>query len=201
VSEIELPREAEIRARFDAGDHDGALTIALEAYGDELFGFLVGLSGDHDRAGDVFGAACERIWTALPRFRWECSMRVWMYTIARNELRRAAGRTRRHVPLSAAPSASALIARVKSTTPIHLRSEVKDELARIRAGLDPEDHMLLGLRLDREMAWNDIAQILGSGEPAALTREAAALRKRYERLKERLRELARDASAPAGKRG
>ena len=51
--------------------------------------------------------------------------------------------------------------------------------------------MLLGLRLDRQMAWTEIARILGSEEDS-LAREAAALRKRFERLKIRLRELLRE---------
>jgi RNA polymerase sigma-70 factor, ECF subfamily len=49
--------------------------------------------------------------------------------------------------------------------------------------------MLLGLRLDRQMGWTDIARVLGTGDEATLTRDAATLRKRYERLKDRLREL------------
>jgi len=52
------------------------MSRAIERYGDELFGCLVGLSGDRDRAGDVFNAMCERAWRALPRFRWESSVRV-----------------------------------------------------------------------------------------------------------------------------
>jgi len=185
--------EAAIRARFDAGDHDGALTCAVEHYGDELYGFLIGLSGDHDRAGDVFSGTCERMFNALPRFRWECSFRVWMYTVARNEFLRIATREKRSVPLSAAPSVVDAVQKVRSRTPLHQRSEVKAVLTRIRESLPPEDHMLLGLRIDRDLSWNEIAQILGSGDPAHLTRDAATLRKKFERLKARLRELARGA--------
>jgi RNA polymerase sigma-70 factor (ECF subfamily) len=177
--------EAKIRARFDAGDLDGAMTAAVEGFGDEVFGFLIGLTGDHDRAGDVFSATCERAWRALPRFRWESSIRVWLYTIARNEFLRAATRGKKHVPLSAAPSVTAAVAKVRSATPAHQKTEVKAQLARVRAELDPDDHMLLGLRLDREMAWNDIAAVLGGN--------AAALRKRYERLKDKLRALVKEA--------
>lgn len=182
--------EAAIRAPWEAGDFDAAMSRAVERYGDELFGFLVGLSGDRDRAGDVFSAMCERAWRALPRFRWESTVRVWMYTIARNEFRRAATSPRQHVPLSMARSVDEAVAKVRTGTAPHLRTDVKSEFARIREALDPEDHMLLGLRLDRGLPWNEIAQIMGSEGGADLTREAAALRKRYERLKVRLKELA-----------
>jgi RNA polymerase sigma-70 factor (ECF subfamily) len=187
---VNLELEAAIRGAYDAGDLDGAMTRAIEGYGDEIFGFLVGLSGDRDRAGDAFGAACERAWRALPRFRWDSSMRVWLYTIARNEFLRAATRQKKHVPLSAAPSVIDAIAKVRTATPLEQKTEVKEQLARIRSELAPDDHMLLGLRLDRRLEWNDIARVLGSGREEDLAREAAALRKRYERLKTKLRALA-----------
>jgi RNA polymerase sigma-70 factor (ECF subfamily) len=176
--------EREIRTRMDAGDLEGAVTDALEAYGDEVFGFLVGLSGDYDRAGDVYSAAVERVWKNLPRFRWESSLRTWMYTIARNEFLRGVHKAKRQVPLSAAPSVQALVAKQRTATPVHQQTAVKERFRKIREALDPEDHMLLGLRLDRKLPWNEIATIMEGN--------AAALRKRYERLKARLQELAAD---------
>lgn len=186
--------EREVRRRFDAGDLDGGMTAALEGYGPELFGFLRGLARDHDQAADAFGAACERMWKALPRFRWDSSFRVWAYTIARHEFLRTtrhAARARRDLPISQLGSVDAIVARGRSATPAHARTDVKDRFAALRAELAPEDHMLLGLRLDRRMEWREIAQVLGSGDPAAQARDAATLRKRYERLKGRLRELVR----------
>lgn len=180
--------EATIRQRWDAGELDAAMTAAVEAYGDKLYGFLVGLSGDHDRAGDVFGAVCERVWLALPKFRWESTLRVWMYTIARNEFLTGANRAKRQVPLSAVTQAA--VQKVRTSTPPYLRTDVKDRFAKVREELPPDDFMLLGLRLDQRMSWNDIARVLGSGQDAELVREAAAFRKRFARLKERLEELA-----------
>jgi RNA polymerase sigma-70 factor (ECF subfamily) len=179
--------EARIKELHQGGDLDGAITAAIGGYGGELFGFLVGLAGDSDRAGDVFGAACERIWKGLPKFRWESSFRVWAYSIARNEFLRAArtggARERRQVPLSNVASVAAAIDRVRTETPAYQRTSVKDTFAKVRAELSPDDHMLLGLRLDRKMAWNDISEVLGV--------EAATLRKRFERLKDKLQTLVR----------
>jgi RNA polymerase sigma-70 factor (ECF subfamily) len=57
--------------------------------------------------------------------------------------------------------------------------------------------MLLILRVDRGMDWRDLAAAMGDEnaplEGADLDREAARLRKRFERIKDRLRELAREA--------
>lgn len=184
--------EQDIRQHWDASAFDVAITVAIHRYGDELFGFLLGLTGNHDRAGDAFGAMCERAWTGLPRFRWASSVRVWMYAIARNEFLRNVGRARKQVPLSVVPSVAEAIVAVRTRTAPHQRSEVKAEFAKIREALAPEDHMLLGLRLDRRLAWNEIAVIMSDGSPADLAREAATLRKRYERLKVRLKQLAAD---------
>jgi DNA-directed RNA polymerase specialized sigma24 family protein len=115
-----------------------------------------------------------------------------MYLIARNEFLRSADRDRRLVPLSQAPAVLDAVTRIRSSTPVYQRTEVKEAFARLREQLDPEDHMLLGLRLDRGLSWNDIAQILGGGRPADLARESAALRKRFERLKSKLATLAAD---------
>jgi len=182
--------EAELRRRFDAGDLDGAMTAAVQGYGSELLGFLVGLTRDHDRASDILGAACERMWRGLPSFRWDSSFRVWAYAITRNEMLRTApkvARDRAGVPVSQVASMHLALDQVRSATARFQQTEVKDELSRLREQLDPEDHALVTLRLDRRLAWNDIARVLAADTPPAnLAREAAALRKRFERLKERL---------------
>jgi RNA polymerase sigma-70 factor, ECF subfamily len=184
--------EDRIRSRFDAGDLRGAITVALDGYGPEIFGFLIGLTRDRDKAGDVFGATCERLWRGLPSFRWGSPFRVWAYAVARNEflrsLRRRSGEGAR-VPLSAL--ASELAERVRSTVPAYEQPAVQDAFSRIREQLEPDDHILLGLRIDREMSWPEIARVLGDGE--AVERDAATLRKRFERLKQKLRELTREA--------
>jgi RNA polymerase sigma-70 factor (ECF subfamily) len=188
--------EGELRRLHDAGDLQGAMTAAVRGYGPELFAFLNVLTHDRDRAGDVFAALWERAWRGLPEFRWDCSFRVWAYTIARHEFlrsTRAVRRERKQVPLSKIPTLEGDINRIRTSTAVHHKSEVKEGLARLRETLEPDDHLLLALRVDRKMPWNDIARVLGTGEPEALTREAAALRKRYERVKNRLRDLARDA--------
>jgi hypothetical protein len=54
------------------------------------------------------------------------------------------------------------------------------------------------LRVDRQMSWMDIARVMegdGADDPS---RHAATLRKRFERLKDRLRSMAHaDAGGPA----
>ncbi|MFN0250439.1 MAG: RNA polymerase sigma factor [Kofleriaceae bacterium] len=191
--------ESTIKAAWDRQDFDGAISTALEVYGDELFGFLMGLARDQTQAEDAFSAACERMWRGLPTFRWESSLRVWAYRISRNEFLRTTrdvARARKGVPISQVASVQKAIDRARTTTPPHERTEVKDRFAELRAELEPEDLMLLGLRIERKMAWADIAKVLADAEARDTppdTREIATLRKRFARLKDKLRERARNA--------
>ena len=65
----------------------------------------------------------------------------------------------------------------------------RDALRRLRESLDPEERTLLVLRLDQELEWDEVATVL-SAEGAPV--EAATLRKRYERIKDRMSRLARE---------
>lgn len=177
--------EDTLRQRFDAGDHPGVVALAIKRYGSELYGFLRGLTRDRVRADDLFAITCERLWRFLPAFRWDSTLRVWAYAIARNEFLRDARRPRRETSLEALSEAELV------THPDIEDTEDRDRFARLRAQLAPDDHVLLGLRVDREMSWTEIAKVL-SGEGAE-ARDAAMLRKRYERLKSRLKDMLHDA--------
>jgi RNA polymerase sigma-70 factor (ECF subfamily) len=188
-----LELERELRARVEAGELERATTLAITSYGPELLGYLQAMSRDDDLASEAFAIACEQLWKHLARFRWDASLRTWLYQVARNaltRLRRMPGqRAERNIPLSLVTS----IAEVqRQSTAIHQRTESKNALRELRESLSPDDHELLLLRLDRGMAWKDIARATSDEElgAAALTARAAMLRKRYERVKAELREKA-----------
>jgi len=181
--------EDAIRALCRDGAYGEATTAALQRYGVELLGFLRAIAGDHDLAAEAFGELGEDVWTGLPRFRWESSLRSWLYALARNALaqlrRDPRRRAERNLPLSVAPE----IAAVARTVTLEIqRTEVKDEFRVLREQLDPEEHELLLLRLDRGLSWKDIARIVGGA--GDVDTRAAALRKRFERARERLKKLA-----------
>jgi len=94
------------------------------------------------------------------------------------------------------PDISKLEQRVRTMTLPHLKSDVKQQVQKLRQSLDPEDQALLILRIDRRLAWNEIgAVMLGPDEArndAAVARRAASLRKRFERVKDDLKRLARE---------
>ena len=190
--------ENEVRTRLEADDLQGAATIALETYGPELYGFLHALARDDDLAAEAFSTFSEDLWRGLGKFRWESSLRTWSYALARNalwRLRRDPRRRAEHnIPIGDQSSNLAQLAvQVRTTTLPFLRTEVKDELAKLRDELDPDDHALLILRIDRRLSWRDIARALpgeGGDAEADVDKRAATLRKRFERAKSLLRDLA-----------
>jgi RNA polymerase sigma-70 factor (ECF subfamily) len=100
---------------------------------------------------------------------------------------------RRASPLSAHPELSRLELRIRTETVPFLRTETKTRAAELRRKLAPDDQALLILRVDKDLGWDDIAQILAcdvAPSREALVRSSAALRKRFERIKEQLRALA-----------
>lgn len=188
-------REREIRAKLESGGARDAAAAAIELYGGEVLGFLHAVARDEDLASEAFSAFSEDLLRGLPGFRWDASLRTWAYALARNALHRLRRdprrRARNNVPLSN-PGAdiSAIVDQVRTATLPFLRTSVKDELRRLREALDPDDHALLVLRIDRKMSWRDIARALPGEESEEVDRRAATLRKRFERAKTMLRELA-----------
>jgi RNA polymerase sigma-70 factor, ECF subfamily len=186
--------EGAVRGLCDAGDLDGATTAALRGYGEEVYSFLIARLRSEDQAGDVFSQTCEDLLRSLETFEWRCSLRTWFYRLARSAATRyersPMNQRRRRVALSQITEAAD---QVRSRTMVHLRSEVKDGFRKLREQLDADEQMLLVLRVDRNLGWNEIAEILaedGDDSEDSLKRASARLRQRFQKLKERLRELA-----------
>lgn len=192
-----------IRRRCEAGDRDGAATLTLRLYGPEIFGFLLALHRREEAANDIFSIWSEVLWRSLDTFAWECSLRTWSYVLARSVSSRyrrtEAKRAQQEVPLSACAALSEMAAQVRTETLSVLRPERQTEIMRLRESLSPEDQALIMLRIDRGMAFQDLARIFlekeSDGEaPTAetLARESARLRKRFQIVKHRLLELGKE---------
>ena len=177
-------------------DHarDGLAALAVESYGSELYGFLVHVVGEPVGAADVFAQMVEDLWRGLSGFHGGCSVRTWLYRLAYHAAVRHPG------PWSGTPPAGSpvppqLIAAARTMTAAW-RSEVDDRWRALRRELSPEDRALLVLRVDRDLAWPDIAEVMrseGEDSAGAVTGEAARLRTRFQRLKDQLRVRARAA--------
>ena len=177
-----------------------AASMTLREHGPEVFGFLVALHKDPDLADDAFSVFAERLWRSFGAFEWRCSVRTWCYLLARNAstqvLREEARRARGAVPLTGLGEVEELAARIRTETLSVLRTEKRTAFQIMRDELPEEDRMLLILRVDRQLAWRDVARVLASGSDElaedAITQQAARLRKRFQLVRERLRALGKE---------
>ena len=187
--------EDAIRAKALQGDSRAAMALALAQYGPELYGFLRHVSASEEAAQDAYGILCENLWKGFGTFRWESSFRTWAYTLARHACRRVRSNVARLAKESPFEVASVLAAPPRTETRPYLRTDVKSRVAALRDKLTEDERTLLVLRVDRGLAWHDIAHImLEAGADRgddALVAMAATCRKRFERTKDRLRVLAR----------
>jgi RNA polymerase sigma-70 factor (ECF subfamily) len=181
--------EGPVRAALNAGDAARAVVEALRVHGPEVFGFLVGVLDDGECARVVYAGTSAVMAEKLATFQWRCSLRTWMYAMARRELARRRGSpTRREasfMPSATIPDPTTTISR----RPTGLRAAI----ATLRSGLLEEDRELLVLRIDRGLGWADLA-ITALGEDASpldLARESDRMRRRLAHIRE---EIARAAA-------
>lgn len=134
----------------------------LRAYGAEVFGFLVAIVGRRC-ARATYDAMTTRLSRAT--FEGTCAPRIWMYALAREELRR---RKRKEI-------APHVVVRVGP-----YRDPCVDGSAILRR-LPLDDRALLVLRVDRRWSWREIAMTtLGVRAKAArIGEEIARLRHRF----------------------
>ncbi|MEY4512026.1 MAG: hypothetical protein RLZZ450_4148 [Pseudomonadota bacterium] len=190
--------EQQIRDAATGGNHQSAAALAFEAFGAEILSFLSARLRSQSSGEEVLSMFAEDLWAGITRFEFRCSVRGWLYVLARNAANRYAvsppNRAARHVALSSEGVASALIERERTATQSHLRTDVKDSVRALRESLDVEDQTLLILHIDRGLPWRELAMVMHqdgeSLDDQQLSREAARLRKRFERVKAELRELA-----------
>jgi RNA polymerase sigma-70 factor (ECF subfamily) len=191
------PDDARLRELIARGEIDRATAEALRIYGPELLAWLCATMPTEVDGYDAFSWMSEDLWKSLRRFDGRCSLRTWCYMLARHAAIRVRGRrAEQEVLVSQVPSIAGIVSDVWSTTK-HNRAAAADVYTQIRNELDEEDQILLVLRVDKDLAWRDIAQVILGEEAAAdeLQRKAAALRKQFERVKDRLKVLAAERLA------
>ncbi|HEY0190538.1 MAG TPA: sigma-70 family RNA polymerase sigma factor [Kofleriaceae bacterium] len=184
-----------IRLLLADGAIGQATTLVLRELGPEVLGFLSGVLGD-DEGDEVFSTFSERLWRSLYGFEGRCSLRTWVYVLARHELGRYRRGIRRHedgrVPIS---QLQEVLVEIKTQNRSTLAANRRDQLTQLRDELPEEDRMLLILRLDRNLGFDEVA-LAFSEDPENMSeldrkRESARLRKRFQLVKDRLIERAR----------
>jgi RNA polymerase sigma-70 factor (ECF subfamily) len=188
MAQVEL--EARCLEALDRGDPAGAATLVVRELGPQLLGYLCSVLRSEADAGEVFSMFSEDLWRGLPGFRRECPLRVWCYRLAWHAAARFLrdpyrGRGRR----LETTELSRLVGEIRSSVFLGRDQARQATLDRLREGLGPEERTLLVLRVDRGLSWGEVALVLGDERGAPV--EEPALRKRFERLKEKLAERAR----------
>lgn len=166
-----------------------AATRVLRAYGAELRAYLIHVLRDATAADDAFSECAEQVWRSIGSYRAASTVRAWTYGVAWHAAMRVVRDPfrRRGRPLESVELAR-LVEGARTETPIYLKTGTKDAIDELRAALGPDERALLTLRLDRRLSWAEVAVAL-SDEATGRASEAA-LRKRFERIKEQLRALA-----------
>ncbi len=181
--------ETAVRARLADGDGAGAATVAIQALGSDILGFLLYLLHNEADALDAFSEFAERLWRGLPELRADGSLRAYAFRVASRaacDVRDDAWRRRGRRLLTR--EVSILVDEVRSRT---FERVERDRIAldRLRDALPMTDQVLLVLRIDQGLSWTEVAEAL-SAEGEAVTPDAAL--KRFERLKARLGRMARE---------
>jgi RNA polymerase sigma-70 factor (ECF subfamily) len=181
--------EDRILSALERGAPEEAATEAIRGYGPQILGYLTRVLGSEDEAADAFSYFSERLWKGMAAFEGRSSVRVWAYRIAWTAALRVAGdgfrRRRERLRTS---MASRVAADVLTRGAAEARAREEDGMERLRAQLEPAERALLVLRLDQRLSWREVAEVMAEdGTPVP----EAALRKRFERLKEKLARLAR----------
>lgn len=184
--------EDRIAEAMSAGDPRAAATELIRGYGPRILGYLNVVLRDDLDAGDAFSLFAEQVWRGMPSFRGQSSARTWAFKAAwsaamkvRDDAWRRMGRRLE------TGEASRLADDVRTRTNLRFERQ-RAELEALRALLSDEDQTLLVLRLDQELTWEEVSEVLSQDGPRV---EPAALRKRFERIKQRLAEIIRAQQA------
>jgi len=188
--------EDAIRALCQGARYNEAVERVLAAYGQEMKILISRLVRDPDLAEDASAMFHEHLLKGLPRFEWRCSLRTWLGRVAQNAAFKTLESQRREEPLEDEGLVPA--PEERSRTQPWCRTDVKDAFRALREKLDPRDQILLQLRVDQRLSWEQVAEMMASPdeeEPSseALKRSACSLRQRFKRLREQLTELARQS--------
>ena len=158
----------------------------VRAYVDDVYRTALRVLGDADLAADATQDAFVNAIGALARFRGESSLRTWLQRIAVNAAHSIGRRRmrRREVALEAAVATPASGPRLDERTVV--RAEL-DRAERALAKLPEKQRLCVSLRIQEDLSYAEIGEIVGCSEAAA--------RVNYHYGVQRLREVLGDDDA------
>lgn len=173
--------EDSVSQHLQSGQIAEAVELIITTLGPELRGYLRGTLGDGDEGDDVFQEVVIAVWERLQEFRFHSSLRTWCYAIAHHRVKKRFARYSRRNRVRLDTDQQARLP-ARSLTSLLEHQQRAESMAAAAAALAPNEREILILRAERQLSFGEIAKVLG------LTNEAHA-RKRFQRAKERLKEL------------
>jgi len=174
-------RDQAVSKALARGDPREAAHLLVRHFGDEVYRFCVNTLNNQadgeELAQEVMTAACR----SLAGFEGRSSLRTWLFRLARHKLDdfyRRQARTPAAAPLEEAEAVVAPVAEEALE-----EKQRRERLARSLGRLGPDDRQVLAMRISQELAFAEIARILGVREGTARMRVGRAV----ERLKEEMR--------------
>jgi DNA-directed RNA polymerase specialized sigma24 family protein len=179
---------------WSTGGPEETACVAISEFGQEILRYLRTLLPESvvDDAFSIFG---ERVWRSLPRSERRCSFRTWAFMIASRasvDLLRADGPYAHRHPELSESKVEDVGEQVPPSTPPFVKTPGRSVRAQLVDTLPHEDKMLLVLRVDRGLPWQDVARIFldkESPSEAELRHESVRLRQRLHLVRMRLREV------------
>lgn len=181
--------EARVRQLLEGGDRNEAVTAVIGALGPAILRYLRSILLVEDDAADAFSQWAEHVWLGLPAFRFDASLKTWGYRLAWNAAQNLRNEAwRRHGQRLVTGQASQLAESIR-TRSAAVAERQRQALEELRAALDDAERSLLTLRLDQELSWEEVSEVMAQEGQVA---EPATLMKRFERIKAKLGRMARE---------
>lgn len=187
--QLPIDRDGVAVALLASGDLRGAAAELVRAHGPRVREYLGALLHDRDAADDAYSLFCEWVLDAIGGYRGEASLGTWAFGVAYNAARRVRSEAYRRRRRTLRGRELSQLAAPRLTSSAQRRERAVQRLDELRRQLSEEDQNLLALRVEQRLEWEEIAGVLTSGGQRV---SAPALRKRFERLKERIGKLAHE---------
>jgi len=160
----------------------GALHVLFETHKDRVYSIALRYCGDAALAQDITQDTFIKLFSTLSGFRGDSKFESWLYRLVVNSCFDHKRKSRRLVPLFdrfrsllRAPSASAL--------EDVMRTEMSGRLRAAIAALPPDQRMVIVLRYTQNLAYDEIAEIMGCSAGTVGSR----LNRVHKRLEARLK--------------
>jgi RNA polymerase sigma-70 factor, ECF subfamily len=164
--------DAELVARLKAND-DEAYREVVARFGDPLYGYIYGITGDHHLSEDILSETYLRMVEKIDSYEfYGAPFKSWLYRIAHNLAINALKRTQRVVGVEAL---EAMPAADDPETTVAARADV-EELREALAELTEEQQQVVLLRFVAGQSTGEVAQALDKSENAIKQMQFRALR-------------------------